>query len=55
MFTFGNDLIVYKEDSKNQSNVQERNGVFDYGKEKNVLIGKMGTFDIKRIRVVQME
>ena len=55
LFTFGNDLIVMKEDVEMKSNVNERNCFFEYGKEKNVLIGRVGSFDIKRLLVIQME
>ena len=55
LFTFGNDLTIYKEDMKSQSIVNERGSFFDYGKDKNALIGKVGTFDIKRIRIIQLE
>ena len=55
LFTFGNDLIIYKEEMKDQSFVNERNNFFDYGKERNVLLGRIGTFSIKRIQVIQME
>ena len=55
LFTFGNDLTVYKEDMKSQSFVNERGSFFDYGKDKNALIGRVGTFDIKRIRIIQLE
>ena len=55
LFTFGNDLIVYKEDNNNQSNVNERNGYFDYGTERNALLGKVGNFTVKQIYVIQFE
>ena len=55
LFSFGNDIIVYKEDMKDKSYVNERNSCFEYGKEKRVLIGKIGTFSIKRIQVIQMK
>ena len=55
LFTFGNDLTIYKEDTKSQSTVNERGTFFDYGRDKNALIGKVGTFDIKRIRIIQLE
>ena len=55
LFTFGNDITVYKEDMKDKSFVNERNNVFEYGKERNVLLGRIGTFSIKRIQVIQME
>ena len=55
LFIFGNDLIVCKEDVEMKSNVNERNCFFEYGKEKNVLIGHVGSFDIKRILVIQIE
>ena len=55
LFTFGNDLTIYKEDMKSQSFVNERGSFFDYGKDKNALIGTVGTFDIKRIRIIQLE
>ena len=40
---------------KDKSTVNERGSFFDYGRDKNVLIGKVGTFDIKRIRIIQLE
>ena len=55
LFAFGNDIVVYKEDMKDKSFVNERNNVFEYGKERNVLLGRIGTFSIKRIQVIQME
>ena len=55
LFTFGNDLIVYKEEMKEKSNVNERNAFFEYGRDRNALIGKVGTFDINRIRIIQLE
>ena len=55
LFTFGNDIIIYKEEMKDQSFVNERNCFFEYGKERNVLLGRIGTFSIKRIQVIQME
>ena len=55
LFIFGNDLIVMKQDVEEKSNVNERNCFFEYGREKNVLLGRVGTFDIKRILVIQME
>ena len=55
LFTFGNDLIVFKEDMNNQSYVNERNSFFNYKTERNVLLGRIGTFSIKQIQVIQME
>ena len=58
LFAFGNDIIVYKEDKENKkdkSYVNERKSCFEYGKERRVLLGKIGTFSIKRIQVIQME
>ena len=51
----GNDLIVMKQDVEKKSNVNERNCFFEYGREKNVLIGHVGSFDIKRLFGIQME
>ena len=48
-------VSVYKEDVKDQSFVNERNCCFDYGKERNALIGKIGNIKIKRIQVIQLE
>ena len=50
-FTFGNDIIIYKEEMKDQSFVNERNSFFEYGKERNVLLGKIGTFSIKECKL----
>ena len=55
LFTFGNDLTIYKEDMKDKSTVNERGSFFNYGRDKNALLGKVGTFEIKRIRVIQLE
>ena len=55
LFTFGNDIIVYKEYMKDKSYVNERNSCFEYGKERRVLIGKIGNFSIKRIQVIQFK
>ena len=40
---------------KDKSTVNERNAFFNYGRDKNALIGKVGTFEIKRIRIIQLE
>ena len=53
LFTFGNDITVYKEDMKSQSTVNERGTFFTYGTDKNALIGTVGTFDIKSLKVYQ--
>ena len=55
LFTFGNDLTIFKEDTKPQSFTNERNAFFDYGRDRNALIGKVGTFDVKQIRIIQFE
>ena len=55
LFTFGNDLIIYKEELQHQSFVNERNCFFDYERERNCLIGKIGTFSIKYLKVIQLE
>ena len=39
LFTFGNDLTIYKQDMKNQSIINERDAFFDYGRDKNALLG----------------
>ena len=54
LFVFGNDLMITKQDI-NQSSINERNGYFDYGREKNALLGRVGSFDIQRILVIQLE
>ena len=33
--------------------VNERNGYFNFGREKNVLIGKTGEIEVKRIQMIQ--
>ena len=53
LFVFGNDIIIYKEDMKILSNVNEWNAFFDYGRDRNCLLGKVGSFDIKRMRIYQ--
>ena len=53
LFIFGNDLFICKEDSEMKSKVNERNSFFNYGKDKNALVGKVGEIDIKRIQVIQ--
>ena len=55
LFSFGNDIIVYKEDMKDYCFVDEQKSCFEYGKERMVMIGKIGTFSVKRIQVIQME
>ena len=55
LFAFGNDIIVYKEEMKDKSYVNEKNCFFEYGKERRVLIGKIGNFSIKRIQVIQFK
>ena len=55
LFTFGNDLTIYKEDMKDKSYVNERNCFFEYRRKRMVMIGKIGTFSIKRIQVIQMK
>ena len=35
--------------------VELHNGTIDYNNNENALIGKVGTFDIKRIRIIQLE
>ena len=41
--------------NKTQSTINKWDPFFDYGRDKNALIGTVGTFDIKRIRVIQLE
>ena len=55
LFKFGNDLIIYKDDLNDKSNIPERNPMFNYGIEKNALLGQTGNFGIRRIRVIQMQ
>ena len=50
------DIILYKQEKKNKSYCKQTS--FDYGKEKNVLVGKEGKnnpFDPKRIVIFQLE
>ena len=54
LFIFGNDLTVSKEGIKNKSNVNEKGALFVYS-TKNALIGRVGTFDIKKLLVVQLQ
>ena len=54
LFIFGNDLVVKKEDAKYESYVNEKDPVFMYP-AKNSLLGREGTFDIKKILVIQLE
>ena len=55
LFSFGNDIIVYKEEMKESSIVDEQNSCFEYGKERRVLISKIGKISNKRIQVIQMK
>ena len=55
LFAFGNDIIIYKDEMKNKSYVNERKSYFEYEKERKVMIGKIGNFSIKRIQVIQMK
>ena len=41
--------------NKSQPIINEWCTFFDYERDKNALIGKVGTFDIKRIRIIQLE
>ena len=54
LFSFGNDLFIAKEDSNGESYVNERNGYYNYGSSKNVMIGKIGKFVVKKIMVYQL-
>ena len=54
LFIFGNDLTVSKEGTKNRSNVNEKGAIFTYT-SRNAMTGKIGTFDIKRLLVIQLE
>ena len=42
-----------KEDGKMKSKVNERNGYFNYGRDRNALVGKVGEIEVKRIQVIQ--
>ena len=53
LFIFGNDIFICKEDSQMKSKVNERNSFFNYGRDKNALVGKEGEIDVKRIQVIQ--
>ena len=53
LFIFGNDLFICKEDSEIKSKVNERNSFFNYGRDKNALVGKVGEIEVKRIQVIQ--
>ena len=54
LFIFGNDLIVKKEGMKNKSSLNTKGGLFIYP-TRNAMFGKSGTFDIKKILVIQLE
>ena len=53
LFIFGNDLFIWKENSEMKSKVNERNNFFNYGRDKNALVGKVGEIEVKRIQVMQ--
>ena len=53
LFIFGNDLTVSKEGTKNKSNVNEKGAIFTYT-SRNAMIGRVGTFDIKKLLVIQL-
>ena len=53
LFIFGNDIFICKDDSEMKSKVNERNGYFNYGRDKNALLGKEGEIEVKRIQVIQ--
>ena len=54
LFIFGNDLTVSKEGTKNKSTVNEKGSIFSYT-SRNALTGKSGTFDIKKLLVIQLQ
>ena len=54
LFIFGNDLFGYKQNVNEHSLIQERNAFFQYGRERNVLLGSIGEFSIERLYVIQM-
>ena len=54
LFNFGNDLFIAKEDFNGENYVNERNCFFNYGNNKNVLLGKIGKFVVKKIVVYQL-
>ena len=51
LFIFGDDLIEKKEEFKNKSSVNEKGSMFT-NSSRNALLGKVGTFSVKRIRVI---
>ena len=54
LFIFGNDLTIGKEEFKDKSNVNEKDSIFTYTK-RNAMLGRVGTFDIKRVLVIQLK
>ena len=48
-----NDIVVYKKEKKNKCSCSQMS--FDYGNEKNVLIGNDKRFEIDKIVVIQLE